>query len=189
MSVAHDDHLGPWTLNQVLALPEDTRQRVELVGGALMMSPAPGVPHQRASRRLAGLLEAAADAAGAPVEVLEAVNVVIPDGLLIPDIALVDAAAAATAGLTVHAADVLAVVEIASPSTRVADRKLKPHLYAAAGIPSYWRVELEPTPRITIGELHEGTYTDRLPVTAGAAARIDQPFTVTFDPATLVLTR
>ncbi|MGR6998893.1 Uma2 family endonuclease [Yinghuangia aomiensis] len=45
-----------------------------------------------------------------------------------------------------HADDVVLVVEIASPSTRVADRKMKPSLYAAAGIPHYWRLELEPCP-------------------------------------------
>ncbi|MFE3688062.1 Uma2 family endonuclease [Streptomyces sp. NPDC059095] len=71
--------------------------------------------------------------------------------LLIPDIAIVDASAAATAEATTDAHDVLVVVEIASPSTRVADRKMKPHLYAAAGIAHYWRVELEPAPRIYFG--------------------------------------
>ncbi|MFE1856264.1 hypothetical protein [Streptomyces sp. NPDC059489] len=37
------------------------------------------------------MLQAAADAAGQPIEVLEAVNVVVPDGLLIPDIVGADA--------------------------------------------------------------------------------------------------
>ncbi|MFB8219652.1 hypothetical protein [Streptomyces anulatus] len=41
MSVAHS-HIGPWTLADVLALPDDPAQRVELVGGQLMMSPASG---------------------------------------------------------------------------------------------------------------------------------------------------
>jgi hypothetical protein len=45
-------HAGPRTLDAVLALPEDTSQRVELVGKQLMMSRAPGLAHQRASHRL-----------------------------------------------------------------------------------------------------------------------------------------
>ncbi len=185
MSVAYEDHAGPWTVDDVLALPDDPRNRIELVGGALMMSPSPGVPHQRASRRLAGLLERAAEAAGAPVEILEAVNVVTGDGLLIPDIVVADAAAAADAGLTLDPGDVLAVVEIASPSTRITDRKLKPALYAAAGIPVFWRVELEPAPRLYAGELHGGTYTETI-VHAGTTARVERPFPVEIAPGALL---
>ena len=142
MGVATADHSGPWTVDDVLALPEDTHHRIELVGGALLMSPNPGVPHQRASSRLWALLDAAVAAAGAPFEVLEAVNVVAPDGLLIPDPVIADA------GTTLSAHDIAVAIEIASPSTRVTDektdKKMKPSLYAAAGIPHYWRLESVP---------------------------------------------
>ncbi|MEU8538090.1 Uma2 family endonuclease [Streptomyces parvulus] len=185
MSVAYS-HAGPWTLDAVLALPEDTSQRVELVGGQLMMSPAPGLPHQRASHRLHNLLEQAAEAVGAEVEVFEGINVIVPDGLLIPDLAIIDAAAAEESGVAVSAHDVLAVVEIASPSTRVTDRKLKPSLYAAAGIEHYWRIELEPAPRLLIGRLRNGAYADQPPLLAGAVAHVDEPFPIAFDPASLV---
>ncbi|AXG81901.1 Uma2 family endonuclease [Streptomyces paludis] len=184
MNVSYS-HAGPWTLADVLALSEDAAQRVELVGGALMMSPAPGLPHQRASHRLHVLLERAAERAGAEVEVFEAINVVVPDGMLIPDLAIVDAAAAAESGVAVSAHDVLAVVEIASPSPRVADRKLKPSLYAAAGIEYYWRIELEPAPRLLVGRL-QGTYADQPPFLTGAVARLDEPFPIEFDPGSLV---
>ncbi|MFD6479316.1 Uma2 family endonuclease [Streptomyces anulatus] len=183
MSVAHS-HIGPWTLTDVLALPEDPAQRVELVGGQLMMSPAPGLSHQRASHRLHNLLEQAATTAAADVEVFEAINIIVPDGLLIPDLVLVDAAAAEQATVAVPAHDVLLVVEIASPSTRVTDRKLKPSLYAAAGIRHYWRIELDPAPRLLAGDLHAGAY-DETEHLAGATARIEAPFLVSFDPAVL----
>jgi Uma2 family endonuclease len=150
------------------------------------MSPSPGVAHQRASRRLAAVLQDAADTAGQPLEVLEAVNVVVPDGLLIPDIVVADADAAAAAGLTIDAHDVLLVVEIASPSTRVTDRKMKPALYATAGIPYYWRLELEPAPRLYCGTRHgSGGYTDHT-LTAGQAVDITEPFPLTIDPAQLL---
>ncbi|MGW3091588.1 Uma2 family endonuclease [Streptomyces sp. NPDC001108] len=183
MSVAH--HIGPWTLDDVLALPEDTTQRVELVGGQLMMSPAPGLPHQRASHRLHVLLEQAAEAASADVEVFEGINVMVPDGLLIPDLAIIDTAAA-NETTAVHAQDVLLVVEIASPSTRVTDRKLKPALYAAAGIPHYWRLELEPAPRLLAGRLRHGGYFEEAPLLPGVVAHLDDPFPITLDPGSLV---
>lgn len=187
MSVAYS-HAGPWTLDDVLALPEDQAQRVELVGGQLMMSPAPGLPHQRASHRLHNLLERAAEAAGAgdEVEVFEAINIIVPDGLLIPDLAVISVEASEESGVAVAARHVLAVVEIASPSTRVTDRKLKPALYAAAGIEHYWRIELEPAPRLLIGRLRNGVYADEPPLLAGAVAHIDEPFPIAFDPASLV---
>ncbi|MEU8138645.1 Uma2 family endonuclease [Streptodolium elevatio] len=182
MSVTAAEHHGPWTLDDVLALPEDPRNRYELVGGALLMSPSPGVPHQRASHRLHVLLAAAVEKAGAPYEVLEAVNVVVPDGLFIPDLVVADADAAAAADTTLRADDVVLVVEIASPSTRVSDRKMKPALYAAAGIPHYWRLELEPAPRLYLGTLDRGTYTDRL-VQACQTTALTEPFPFDVDPA------
>jgi Uma2 family endonuclease len=184
VSLAYD-HVGSWTLDDVLALGEDTHQRIELVGGALLMSPAPTVPHQRASRRLAALLEAAAATAGVDVEVLEAVNVVVPDGLLIPDLVVADAAVAADAGVTLDSAGVFLVVEIASPATRTTDRKFKPALYAAAGIESYWRLDLDPAPTLYVGRREDSGYRDQTTVLPGQAAVLDHPFAVTIDPATL----
>ncbi|MFE6086001.1 Uma2 family endonuclease [Streptomyces virginiae] len=187
MRVAYS-HAGPWTLDDVLALPEDRTQRIELVGGQLMTSAAPDLPHQRASHRLHNLLERAAEAAGAgdDIEVFEGINVIVPDGLLIPDLAIVDVAAAEESGVAVSARHVLAVVEIAPPSTRVTDGQLKPSLYAAAGIEHYWRIELEPAPRLLIGRLQNGTYADLPPLLAGAVAHVDEPFPIAFDPAVLV---
>ncbi|MFI1067884.1 Uma2 family endonuclease [Streptomyces spororaveus] len=185
MSVAYR-HAGPWTLDDVLALPEDRTQRIELVGGQLMMSPASGLPHQRASHRLHNLLERAAEAAGSDVEVFEGINVIVPDGLLIPDLAIINVAAAEESGVAVSARHVLAVVEITTPSTRVTDRTLKPSLYAAAGIEHYWRTELEPAPRLLMSRLHNGSYTGLPPLLAGAVAHLDEPFPIAFDPASLV---
>jgi hypothetical protein len=40
------NHHGPWTLSDVLALPEDHSQRVELVDGTLIVSPFGDFRHQ-----------------------------------------------------------------------------------------------------------------------------------------------
>ncbi|MFC8720823.1 Uma2 family endonuclease [Kitasatospora sp. NPDC057198] len=174
---------GGWTVGEVLDLPEDTHHRVELLGGTLLLSPRESVPHQRAAGRLAVLLGAAATA---PFEVLEAVNVLVPDGLLIPDLVVADAAAAAEAGATLHADDVVVAIEIASPSTRVIDRRTKPGLYAAAGIPHYWRLDLDPAPRLHLGRLApDGSgYLDRT-VPPGGSTALTEPFPLDLDPAAL----
>jgi hypothetical protein len=52
-------------------------------GGVLVVSPAPGVGHQRASYRLHRALAQAALTAGADAEVLEAVNLALPGGKLL----------------------------------------------------------------------------------------------------------
>ncbi|GAA2912337.1 hypothetical protein GCM10020221_05060 [Streptomyces thioluteus] len=188
MSGAHEPHYGPWTMEAVLALGEDHGQRRELVGEALLLSPAPGTKHQRASSRLGNLLDAAAEAAEAPVEVLGAVNVVLPDGLFIPDIAVVDAAAAAEDPVTCDAEAVLLVVEIVSPSSsgRRTDRLLKPPYYAEAGIEHLWRLELEPVPALIISRLREGRYEERTVAEAGRTTLVEEPFPVKIDPGALV---
>ena len=67
MSVALVDHTRPWTADDVEALPDaGDHARFEVYeGGVLVVSPAPGVGHQRASYRLhRALAQAALAAAG-----------------------------------------------------------------------------------------------------------------------------
>ena len=68
----------------------DGRHAHEVFDGVLIVSPAPGFPHQRAAYRLHRSLEDAAHAAGAAVEIMDAVNVEIPSGLAVPDLAIVE---------------------------------------------------------------------------------------------------
>ncbi|MFI6443305.1 Uma2 family endonuclease [Kitasatospora sp. NPDC050543] len=183
MSVAYD-HAGAWTVEDVLALDE-SNSRYELLDGVLMMSPAPAVNHQRASRRLANLLEAAALAADARVEVLEAVNVIVPSGLFVPDLVVVDAAATAGDPVALDSEAVQLIVEIVSPSNKHMDRSVKPGLYAEAEIPHFWRLELAPSPQLIVLELVQGRYKETAALLAGAEAEVALPFPVRFDPAVL----
>ncbi|ORT54214.1 Uma2 family endonuclease [Streptomyces sp. CB03238] len=186
MSVASiAQHHGPWTVDQVLALPEDRTNRYELLGESLVMSPAPGLRHQRASFRLHVALDAAARASGAPVEILEAVNVILPSGLVVPDIVVADAGATADDGVSIDADAVQLVIELVSPGNRTMDRKIKPMLYAEAAIPYLWRLEFDPAPRLIVSELDNGRYTETTTALPGTVTRIKEPFPFEIDPAHL----
>ena len=150
------------------------------------MSSAPGVRHQRASFRLHVILAAAARAAGAPVEVLEAINVVLPSGLVVPDLVVTDAGATAEDTVSVDADAVQLVVELAPPGNKTMDRKFKPLLYAEAAVPYFWRLEFEPAPRLIVSELQGGRYVETGTAVAGTTTRINAPFSVDIDPAGLV---
>src|SRR5260370_2206279 len=80
VGVALVDHTGPWTADDVEALPDlGDHARFEVYeGGVLVVSPAPGVTHQRASYWLHHHLARAAAVAGANVDVLAALNVIRP---------------------------------------------------------------------------------------------------------------
>jgi Uma2 family endonuclease len=185
MSVAMD-HRGPWTLEDVLALPDDgSHTRHELIAGTLIVSPSPTYPHQRVAYRLGSVLRQAAEAAGADVEVFESVNVTTPSGLLIPDIAVVDGAAARDAGLTLPGSAMVAVVEIVSAFSRRIDRLVKPGLYAEAGVPAYWRVETEPALALSAYVLRDGTYREVAAGRPGMPVEISMPFPVCLDVSAL----
>jgi hypothetical protein len=179
----------PWTIEELVGVPGKPWCRAELISGGVLSNPMEGVAHQRAAQRLRMSVQRAAEAAGAPVEALGPVNIVWPDGMLIPDAAVVEAEAVDAAGVTVDAARVRAVVEVESSSTRVTDRLLKPVLYAAAGITHYWRVELDPAPRIHAATLAGAAYGTATVAHAGAEHTLDLGFPVTLDPALLAARR
>ncbi|WP_319689394.1 Uma2 family endonuclease [Streptomyces sp. ME19-01-6] len=108
----------------------------------------------------------------------------LPEGLFIPDLAIVDAAAAEEDPVTHDAEAVLPVVEIVSPSSsgRGMDRLLKPPFYADAGIEHLWRLELEPVPALIVSQMGNGRYVERLAAEAGHTTSIEKPFPVDVDP-------
>lgn len=123
------------TVEDLEAMPDDGR-RYELIGGAIVMTPAPNVGHQRSSRRLQTLLEAAWPG----MEVFNApIDLDLPAGHRVePDLVVVDRGRSGER-LTLP---VPLVVEIVSPGSRVHDRVTKLAVYAEAGIEHYWLVDL-----------------------------------------------
>lgn len=72
MTAAYRD-AGPWTVADLMAMPEDG-YRYELVDGRLVVNPPPSPEHQGLSLNLARALQDAADTADANLRALEAVG-------------------------------------------------------------------------------------------------------------------
>ncbi|MGW6293308.1 Uma2 family endonuclease [Streptomyces sp. NPDC055058] len=93
-----------------------------------------------------------------------------------PDVSVVRADAVSGLEQTsFHAKDVVLAVEVVSPESEARDRMSKPHKYAVAGIPNYWRVEQEGStgqPLVHVYELdpvtrsylHMGQHRERIKV-------------------------
>jgi Uma2 family endonuclease len=175
------EHPEPYTVAELFAMPDDGMRR-EVLDGTLLVSPPPSVAHQLAAGRLRDALR---DAAPTSVEVLEATGVLLPGGLLIPDVVVANAAAVQRSERYPAAADVLAVVEVVSGSSWAADRRWKPEAYAEAGIGCYWRVELAPQPRLALYVLDPSGYQLAGEGAAGAVMQIDQPYPLALEPARL----
>jgi Uma2 family endonuclease len=190
----YEDHIGPWTIPDLMALPENGI-RYEVVDGALIVNPPPSLTHQGASFQLHTLLRAAARAAGASVTMWEAVGLQLPgEQLLIPDLTVVSAEGTRGRSKLVDPSTAVLVAEVVSPGSTTRDRSEKPYLYAQAGIPNFWRVELgefrgrsEPSPVVLVHTLgDDGEYRLTHQAGAGSMLRVAEPFPIEFDPAELL---
>jgi Uma2 family endonuclease len=133
-------HSAPYTVDDIFAMPDDGN-RYEVLGGSLLVVPAPSPKHQYVADELRALLRAAIPAG---VYAVTAAAVRLPGGDgPVPDVVVATSHPAATVrGFA--AADVHTVIEVVSPGNALVDRAYKRELYAEAGIPCYWRVETEP---------------------------------------------
>lgn len=134
------------------ALPDDGL-RHELIDGAFVMTPAPGLAHQTISGALYRALWSASMGTGrrvinAPFDVALGPNVVEPDIIVAPQTAFTER--------DLQGAPLLAV-EIQSLSTGWLDEGRKRTMYEELGVASYWIVDPF-TPSITILELSDGRY-------------------------------
>ncbi len=134
----------PLTYDDLRQMPDD-RNRYEIIGGELIVSPSPSRSHQTLAYRLSKLIGSHVDARMlgqvffAPVDVrLSPHSVVQPDLLFIRQDRL---DIFGPTGPVEGAPDL--VVEIVSPSSRVMDRVRKAALYADSGVPEYWLVDPE----------------------------------------------
>ncbi len=142
LPLALPDLAGPWTFAQLAGLPDDGR-RYEVVDGHLVVTPPPSQPHQLVAARLhAQLVRACAPAWEAVFEYALPLGT---DGR-VPDVAVVRRRPLGPAHppYPYGPEEFGLVVEVTSPSTRKTDLFAKPGEYAEAGIPLFWRVEVDP---------------------------------------------
>jgi Uma2 family endonuclease len=165
------------TIEDLEAMPDDGR-RYELIGGAIVMTPAPEPVHQRVSRRLQTLLETTCPAGH---EVFDApIDYDLPEGQRVePDLIVVPDGSVKKKRLSGPA---LLVVEIVSPGSTVHDRITKRAVYAAAGVPAYWIVDPN-NGRVLALRLVGHDYEPY--VDAAGYVTMDWPLSASFDVAAL----
>ena len=170
------------------ALPDDGL-RHELIDGAFVMTPSPGLPVESqpsigGPQSMVGALHIslvnASSKSGlkvllAPFSVVLGPNVVEPDLLVAP--------AEAFTQRDLPTAPLLAV-EVRSPSTGWLDEGRKLTLYEEYGVASYWLVDPS-QPSITVLELVEGRYTQTAMATGDQTIEVTAPFPIALNPAEL----
>jgi Uma2 family endonuclease len=172
----------PFTVTDLEGMPDDGR-RYELIDGELLVSPAPGWPHQEAVFTLYMVLRQGCPpdlrVIGAPFAVRpDTFNEVQPDVLVAryTDLTQKD----------LPRAPVLAV-EVISPTSRLRDASLKRAFYARLGAASFWLVDPSlDKPSLTVFELAGGVYTEVAHVIGDETWTAARPFAVRVTPAELV---
>jgi Uma2 family endonuclease len=173
-------HPGPWTRQDLLALPDDGR-RYEIEEGNLVVSPAPGIGHQIVAGTLYRLLHSAAPA---HLRAIEGVGIWFSEvDYLIPDVLVMSKAIGEADSPSPDVVQL--VIEIVSPSSKFRDKIKKPITYAQGHIPHFWRVEAE-KPSVFVYRLKGDTYEEVAKANAGDRLTVSEPFKVSFDPAELV---
>ncbi len=132
-------------------------ERVELIDGEFLVTPAPMVPHQRIVRNLYRLLDPQIERLKLGESILSPVDCFLADDCAVqPDFVFV---------LTVHADRVRnqvhgppdVAMEILSPSHRKRDLEIKLKLYRKHGVPEYWIVDPK-NETVTVRVLESGDW-------------------------------
>ena len=171
---------APLTFEDLVHLPADGR-RYELIDGALVVTPAPGIEHQLVVGGLYRLLWGAR-AAGTTVLMAPVGFVPRPETALQPDVVVVESDTATGPRLT-HAP--LLVVEVVSPSTRSQDLGSKLHAYAQAGVRWYWVVDPVAPVELIAFRLVGDRYVEVDRVRGNERFSTREPLDVAFAPAAL----
>ncbi|WP_433173989.1 Uma2 family endonuclease [Actinoallomurus sp. CA-150999] len=178
-----DHYRTSWTIEEVLALP-DNGMRHELLEGRLVVSPVPPPTHQNAGQRLIRLLYAAVSV---EYEVTPETNVRVGPDLFIPDVIVAKSEALCVLERQyVDPKDILLVAETLSPGNTGFERAWKPQRYADGGIPYYLELELHGIPRVRVYKLRGTGYVEMADAHAGETLKLAEPFELSFDPAELL---
>jgi len=171
----------PFTVGDLDRMPDDGH-RYELLDGTLIVSPAPGLPHQRVAVTLCHALELAC-----PEDLIVFPNVGMRLGArsaLEPDAVVTRRADVSGVRLT---RPPLLVAEILSPDSALRDLNLKKAAYERFGVPSYWVIDPDlDRPSLRAFWLMDGEYREAARVAGDAAFCAEEPFRVEIVPSRLV---
>ena len=161
------------------ALPDDGL-RHELIDGAFVMTPAPGVPHQRFALRPGQALCVGRDGhrlgrCAGTLDVVLGPHVVEPDIVVAPRAAFTER--------DLPTAPLLAV-EVRSDRPAGWTRAASAACYEEFGVASYWLVDPF-APSITILELADGRYAQIATAHGDQTIEVSAPFPVTLNPTDL----
>ncbi len=181
MTVSVPRHPGPWTIDDLYAIPDDG-YRYEIADGSLLVSPPPPIPHLKVNERLRRVLAQQAPpdfcvlAVGGGIEMGRRTTYYIPDVMVVPEEVM------NREGPLLYPADVLLVVEVLSPSNAGKDLVLKRHDYAAAGIPQYWIADPQERTLTVLVSDGAGPYREDAVVRPGESWSTDRPYPIRLDP-------
>ncbi|MFI5234641.1 MAG: Uma2 family endonuclease [Gemmatimonadales bacterium] len=130
----------PWTVERLLALPEDG-QRHELVHGEHLVTPAPNLGHQWVLRALFLQLDAFVERNRLGTVLWSPADLTLAPGTLVQPDLFVIRPEEAEARNWKAVRNLLLAVEALSPSTARQDRFIKRRLYQEVGVPHYWVVD------------------------------------------------
>lgn len=173
------------TMEDLAELRErDDTSRFELIGGVLIVTPAPGFGHNTVVMRLANLLDQHCPdelrVGIAPFEV-----VLDKEHAVQPDLVVLDPKEGFTDARFFGAP--LLAVEVLSPSSVKIDTLLKRDLYARVGVRSYWLLDPNyENPAIRVLELDGDDYTEVAYAIGNDAVNVASPFPVRIVPAELM---
>jgi len=132
-----------WTAEMASALADDGN-RYEVIGGKLLVTPAPSWMHQIAVLELVLLLAPYLREHRIGHEIVAPTDIVFdPRTAVEPDLFVVPLVNGATPLAWEEVGRLLLVVEVISPSSRRTDRIDKRELYARKGVPEYWIVDTD----------------------------------------------
>lgn len=129
-----------WTVEMLETLPDDGN-RYEIIDGELIVSPSPGLRHQRIIWKLVILIEGYISQRPSWLGVVAPADVVFDRRNLVePDLFIARRDVNRTRAY-VDPASLALAIEIISPSSARHDRKAKRRLYQKFNLPEYWIID------------------------------------------------
>ena len=133
--------LKQWTIAELDALPYDG-VRYEILDGALVVNPPPGLPHQDAGGQLYMMLYQYCEAQGSGYAFVSPVGLPFDDHNYVEPDVIVSERRDGKRPRELAPSRTLLVVEVISPSSGSRDRGRKRRLYMEGGVAEYWIVDV-----------------------------------------------